>query len=163
MGKSSLARQAWQPPEDEIERVLLGLAHINAGAAFKVLKRLMRELPIFGELAGAEIHTAFVRIGVALLLQRLDISMIVSIFSSRGGWIFCRADSEAFGIGQIFFDVTLSDFLNGDSFLIRLVDKLVIDVGEILDKGNVIAAVFQVAAQRVEHADGARVADVEKL
>ena len=75
----------------------------------------------------------------------------------------CFADTKAFGIGQVFVDVTLCDFLCSYAFFVCLFDDLVIDVGKVLDKGNIIAFEFQISAHGIKYTDWTCVADVDKV
>ena len=52
-------------------------------------------------------------------------------------------------------------FLYGDALAVCAVDHLVVDVGEVLDEGHVVAQVLHETAQRVEYDEGPGVADVE--
>ena len=74
-----------------------------------------------------------------------------------------RANTQAFGILLVFGDVALGHFGNGDSLFVGLLDELIIDVGEVLHKSDIVAAVFQIAAQHIEYTDRAGVADVDKV
>ncbi len=73
------------------------------------------------------------------------------------------ADPQPFRVGQIFPNIPLRNLLNGDPFFVGFVDELVVDVGEVLDKSHVIAAIFKVPAQGIKHANRAGVANMDKV
>ena len=150
-------------PEHKVQRVLLVLAHADARAALQLLQRLVGELAIARVLAGAEQHVAVCLVGKALILQRLDdfFDFVDGLGRLRvdGG----RTDAQTLGVGQILANIALGDLLGGNALLICLLDNLVVDVGEVLHEGHIVAAELQVPAQGVKDADRAGVADVDKV
>ena len=56
---------------------------------------------------------------------------------------------------------TLGDFLHGSTLFLALLDELVIDVGDVGDIDDLVAAVLKVTAQGVEDDERAGVADVD--
>ena len=64
-------------------------------------------------------------------------------------------------VGEIFLDVFICNFLGCAVFFMRTIDDFIIDVGEVLNKGHIVADVFEIAAQHVEHDKGSGVADVK--
>ena len=143
-------------PEHKVQRVLLVLAHADARAALQLLQRLVGELAIARVLAGAEQHVAVCLISKALILQRLDdfFDFVDGLGRLRvdGG----RTDAQTLGVGQILSNIALGDFFGA-------ADHLVVDVGEVLHEGHIVAAELQVPAQGVKDADRAGVADVDKV
>ena len=71
------------------------------------------------------------------------------------------ADAEPLGVRVIFLDIAVRDDVEVHALFVRLIDDLVVDVGEVLHEFHLVAAVLEVAAQQVEHDERARVADVE--
>ena len=74
-----------------------------------------------------------------------------------------RADSQSLGVGKVFVDVALCNLLCAHTFLVCLFDDFVIDVGEVLDKGDLIATELQIAAQGIKDTNRTCVADVDKV
>ena len=72
-----------------------------------------------------------------------------------------RSDIEARGVFFVFLDIPAADGQVIGAFLVGFVDDFVVDIGEILDVGDLIAQVLEPPAQHVERADGAGVADMD--
>ena len=67
-----------------------------------------------------------------------------------------------FPVGHpIVLDIALGNGLIVGPLFVGTADDLVVDVGKVLDEGHLVAAVFQIAAHDIEHADGSCVADVD--
>ena len=130
-------------PDREVHRVLLDLADRDARAGLKLLHRLMAQLAVFREGLGAEVNVAVLRnVGVAVLDQALD-----------------DVDDGVHGLGRARVHGSLFD---AEALrVVRLVDDLVVDVGEVLHELDLVAAVLEVAAQQVENDERTRVADME--
>ena len=70
-------------------------------------------------------------------------------------------DAQTLCVHVVFLDIALGDGVEVNALFVRLVDYLVVDVGEVLNELYLIAAVLQIAAQQVENDERACVADVE--
>ena len=70
-------------------------------------------------------------------------------------------DPKALGVHLIFLDVPLGHLFDGDPLFSGLFDQLVVDVGKVLHKGDLIPPVLQVTAQGVKDADGPGVSDMD--
>ena len=71
------------------------------------------------------------------------------------------ADAEPLRIDVVFLDIAVRDNVEVHAFFIRLIDDLIVDIGEVLHKFHLVAPVLKVAAQQVEYNERARIADVE--
>ena len=111
---------------------------------------------------GAEVHIAVRgKVGVAGIEQLLHNADNCVHGFGRAGMHGRLADAEALRVRVVFLDIAVGNHVIGHAFLVGLVNHLVVDIGEILHELHLIAAVFKVAAQQVEHDERARVADVE--
>ena len=75
----------------------------------------------------------------------------------------CRADTQSLGIHKIFLDVAVCNDIIGHTFRIGLIDDLIINIGEVLYKLNLIATVFQIPAQDIKNNERTCVADMEEV
>ena len=148
-------------PERKVERILFLLFDRDAGARFEVVDVLLGKLAVLGELAGAVIDITVHLVRVTLVDQILDelddVRDRLGDFRMHGR----RCDVERLRVLVVLLDIFLADFRRGHAFLSRLVDDLVVHVGEVLDEVDLLAAVLEVLAHRVEDDERARVADVE--
>ena len=74
-----------------------------------------------------------------------------------------RTDAKSLGILFIFLDVTGGDLTVGHALLVCAADDLIVNVGEVLHEGHLVAAIFKITAEHIEHGKATRVADVEKV
>ena len=65
------------------------------------------------------------------------------------------------GVLEVLGLKALGHFLHGGALLLALLDELVINIGDVGDIDDLVAAVFQVAAQGIEHDQRAGIADVD--
>ena len=65
------------------------------------------------------------------------------------------------GFLQILGLKALSDFLHGSALFLALLDELVVNIRDIGHIDNLVAAVFQIAAQGIEDDERAGIADVD--
>ncbi len=151
-------------PQSKIQGILLDLLHSDTGAALQVVQRLVGQLTVFAEAAGAEIHIPILRhVGIALLNQGgHDVDDHIHILG-RLGMGSSRTHAKALGIRPEFLDVFLRNLLVGDPFLIGPADDLVVDVGEILHEIYRVPPPLQIPAQHVKNAQRAGVADVDEI
>ena len=70
-------------------------------------------------------------------------------------------NTNRLGVLEIFLNKTLAEFLYRYPFLVCALYHFIVNIGEILHKLYVIAAIFKIAAHCVENNKRARVADVE--
>ena len=70
---------------------------------------------------------------------------------------------ESFRIVEILLDILLGDLRSGNALLLRPVDDLVVDIGEVLHELYFIASELEISSQRVKHNKRARVAYMEKV
>ena len=75
----------------------------------------------------------------------------------------CFTDIHAFGIFPEFLDIFFGNFLEGQTFLIRPADDLIVDISEILNKIDLVASVFQIAAKNVKNTKRSGVSDMDKV
>ena len=123
----------------------------------------MAELAVTGVEVGAEVDIAARLVGEALVDERLDKRLHRLDVVGRAGRVAGLPDREAFGVDLVFGDVPLGDDRRVNPLFVRLADDLVVDVGEVLDIGDLISPVGQVPAEGVEDADRAGVAQVDEV
>ena len=148
-------------PDSEIQRTLLFVVDVDAGAGFKVFDVLTGQAAVMGEFFHGVVHVAVDIVGEAFIDKGLN---HVDDFRDRVGDTgvhVSAADAQRVGVGEIFFDVFVCDFFGGAVFFVGTVDDFIVDVGEILNEGHIVADVFEIAAQHVEHDKGSGVADVK--
>ena len=149
-------------PDREVHRIFLYLADRDAGTGLQLLHRLVAQLAILGEGLGAEVYVAVLsNVSVTVLDQALN-----NINNSVHGLGRTRVhgrllDAQTLCINEIFLNITLSDGVEVHAFLVRLVDYLVVNVGEVLNELNLVAAVLEVTAQQIENDERTCVADME--
>lgn len=138
-------------PQDEVQRVFLGLVDLDARTDLQVFDLLARQLAIANELADAVIHVAIARrVGIALVDQGLD--HLVHAGDMAGG---TRLDVRAQHVQTTFVlmhrgDHALDQRLERLAVLVGPADDLVVDVGDVTHIGHVIAALAQPAGDDVE-------------
>lgn len=121
----------------------------------------MRELAVILELLGAEINVALRLIGVALFDKGRDyLNDGVDILGSLRIYR-CVADIESVGIGPELFYIALGNLGEINMLLVCASDYFIVDIREILDELHIVAAIFEIAAQDIEDAQRAGVADVD--
>ena len=148
-------------PDGEIHRLALDLADHYTRARLKILKRLMRELAVILELLGAEINVALRLIGVALFDKGRDyLNDGVDILGSLRIYR-CVADIESVGVDPELFYIALGNLGEINMLLVCASDYFIVDIREILNELHIVAAIFEIAAQDIEDAQRAGVADVD--
>ena len=70
-------------------------------------------------------------------------------------------DVQTVGVLQVLVGIVLGHLRHGNALFLGAVDQLVVNVGDVGDKNHLVAPVFQVAAQRIEHHQRAGVAHVD--
>ena len=148
-------------PDGEVHRLALDLADHYTRARLKILERLMRELAVILELLGAEIYIALCLIGIALFDKGRDyLNDGVDILGSLR--IYRRvADIESVGVGPELFYIALGNLGEINMLLVCASDYFIVDIRKILDELHIVAAIFEIAAQDIEDAQRAGVADVD--
>ncbi len=148
-------------PQDEIERILLGLFHFDARTDAQVFDLLARQLAVALELADPVVHVAVARrVGVALVDQGLDhrqhardvvggTRLLVRLEDVQARFVLVHRIDHARGQGIEAFAVVP-----------RTVDDLVVNVGDVAHIGQLIAAVAQPARDQVEGDHAAPVAQM---
>ena len=148
-------------PEREVHRVALVGVGVDARAGLQVVKVLPAELAVGGEGLRVVVDVAVVAgVGEALGLQLLDQVDDLGDMLRRLGVDGRPLDAQRVRVRVVFLDEALAQLLDGGALLVGAADHLVIDVGEVLHEGDLIALVLQIAAKRVEDDRRARVADV---
>ena len=74
-----------------------------------------------------------------------------------------RTNAKPLGIGEILADIAIGDLGVVHPFLIGAADHLIIDIGKVLYKGDLVPAILKVAAEHIKDDEAARVADVEEV
>ena len=152
-------------PDREIGGILFQIV-VHAAAqlavsALKVVKVQMAQLAVAGVRLDAEIDVAVAgHIGVAGLHQILDdtddLADMLGGAGAHGGGL----DVQTVRVLDVLGLKLAGNLLHRGPLLLAFLDEFVINVGDVGDVVDLVAAVFQVAAQGVEHDHRARVADV---
>ncbi len=148
-------------PQHEVEGILLAGQHVHALAGAQVVQRLARELPVIRKLAHREIDVAARRaIGEAAVLERLDhlqhardmlgcARLEIGLFDPERRVVLVHRRDEARG-----------QRLDRLMVLLRALDDLVVDVGDVAHVGHLESERAQPAAHDVEHQHDPRMAEV---
>ena len=150
-------------PQREVHRVPLHVAHLDPRTGLQVVQVLADQPAVVAAPGlGVEVHVAvFGAIGQALGLQLLDQADDLADVL-RGAGVHVRPlHADGLGVLEVFGDVLLRDGLHGGALFVGPLDHLVVDVGEVLHEGHVVAQVAHEPAQRVKDDEGAGVADVK--
>ena len=143
-------------------QVILHLAAQLAVAALQIVQLEVAELAVLRVALDAEVDVAVLgHIGVARVDQVLDdVQNLLDVLGGAGldGGLFAV---QTGGILEVLGLKALGDFLHGGALFLALLDELIVDVGDVGHIEDLVAAVFQIAAQGVEHDQRAGVADVD--
>ena len=143
-------------------QVVVHLAAQGTVAALQIIEVEVAQLAVVRVRLDAEIDIAVARdIGVAGLHQILDDTDDLTDMLGRTGTHGRRHDIQAVGILDVLSLKLAGNLLHGGSLLLSLLDELVINIGDVGDIVDLVAAVFQIAAQRIKDDHRARVADVD--
>ena len=147
-------------PEREVERVAFALVHVNAGTALQVVDIATGKLAVLGEGTHREVHVAIDLVGMATIDEALhELDHLGNLL--RGTRAHVRiVDAEGVHVIDEGLGIERRDLLGRLALLLRAPDDLVIDIGDVLDEGDLVTAILQVLAHHVEDEEGARVADV---
>ncbi len=148
-------------PQHEIERVLLGLVDLDAGADAQVFDLLARQLAVAHELADAVVHVAIARrVGIPLVDQGLDHRVHAGDMVGGTRFLVWRQDVQAALVFVHRVDHARREGVEAFAVLVGPVDDLVIDVGDIAHVGQLVTALAQPAGDQVERHHAAAVAQV---
>ena len=96
--------------------------------------------------------------GIHQVLDDLDdLPDVLGGPGTHGGFLHV----EALGILDVFGLELAGHLLHGDALLLAFLDQLVVNIGDVGNVVDLVAAVFQVAAQRVKHDHRPGIADVD--
>jgi len=87
----------------------------------------------------------------------IDLADMLGSAGAHGGGL----DVQTVGIPDVLGLKLAGDLLHRGTLLLALFDELVINIGDVGDIVDLVAAVFQIAVQRVKDDHRARVADVD--
>ena len=150
-------------PERKIHWVALDVADLDASAGFQVIQILTGQLAVvIAPCLRIKIHVAVVRairqpLVFQLLNQRDNVPDVLRSARMHVGALH----AQRLRVLEILGNVLLSDGFHRGALLVGAADHLIIDIGEILHEGHVIAQMRKKAAQRIEDHERARVADME--
>ena len=149
-------------PEGEVEGVALLVVDLDALAGAKLVEIATRENAVVVVGANREVHVAGGHgVSVAALDKKRD-HLLHGLDLARGA----RADvgvedAEAVHLLDESARELLGDLGGGAALLVGAVDDLVVDIGKVLGKRDLIALEHEVAADHVKRQERARVADVD--
>ena len=150
-------------PQREVQRILLDLTYRDAGAALKIVDVLSRQFAVFRELASRIIDVAVRLISVALVYQGLnelyDLRDVLRDLRMHVG----LHNAQRLRVVEVLLDVFLGDFRSADALLLGPVDDLVIHVGKVLHELDLVASVFEVPSECIEHHERSGVSYVKEI
>ena len=149
-------------PEGEVQRIVLLLVGLDAGADLELVDVTTGHGAVAGVAADREVDVAVAgRIGVTLLDEAGD-HLDHGLDLLRGARTDIRVeDAHAVhlldeGVGELARDV-----LGSAALFVGALDDLVVHVGQVLGEGDLVALVHEVAADNVEGQERAAVADMD--
>ena len=153
-------------PDGEVGGVFLqAIVHLAAQlavAALQIVQLQVTQLAVLRVALDAEVDIAVLGdVGVAGVDQILnDIEDLLDVLGSAGldGGLLAV---QAGGILEVLSLKALGNFLHGSALFLPLFDELIIDIGDVGHIDDLVAAVFQIAAQGVEDDQRAGIADVD--
>ena len=143
-------------------QVVFHLAAQLTVAALEVVQLEVAQLAVLGVALDPEIDVAVLgNVGVAALDEVLhDVQNLLDMLGGAGldGGLFAV---ETGGVLEVLGLEALGDLLHGGALFLSLFDELIVDVGDVGDVDDLVAAVLEVAAQGIEDDERAGVADVD--
>ena len=122
----------------------------------------MAQLAVLRVALDAEVDISVLgNVGVAGIDQVLDdVQDLLDVLRCTGldGGLFAVQTGS---ILEVLSLKALGHFLHGGALLLALLDELIINIGDVGDIDDLVAAVFQIAAQGIEHDQRAGIADVD--
>ena len=155
-------------PDGEVQRIALAVADTRhtigaqvAMAGFHLVHIAVGQLAVLGEAADAEVDIAFGLVGMAGVDQALDQldhfrDLLGRLRTDRGVGHAGLMHVVDEGLGEL-----RGNLCGGTAGPVRLVDDLVVHVGDVLHEGDVEAPPGQIAADDVEADEGAGIADMD--
>jgi hypothetical protein len=154
-------------PEGEVARVLLLVlvrVHALAAADDVALEVGLRELAVFGERLDAVVVRAAGAVGVPLRFEPLDDLDHLRDVSRRARHDVGALAPQGVEVFPERLDVARRVVVNREAALLRVLDDAVFHVRDVHHVHDFVAAVFEVAGERVaEDAERAEVADVREV
>ena len=149
-------------PQGKVERVVLVLVLLDARANHEVVDVAARDLTVVGIAAHGKVHVAVIGgVGMALLDERLDHGDHgADLLGSAGAHIGIKHVGGAHDADELAGKLR-RDLGGGTALLVGALDDLVVDVGEVLGKRDLVAARDEPAADHVEADERAGVTDVD--
>ena len=143
-------------------QVVFHLAAQLTVAALEVVQLEVAQLAVLGVALDPEIDVAVLgNVGVAALDEVLhDVQNLLDVLGGAGldrGLLAV----QALGVLEVLGLEALGDLLHGGALFLSLFDELIVDVGDVGDVDDLVAAVLEVAAQGIEDDERAGVADVD--
>ena len=148
-------------PKGKIHRILFDLSDVDSCAGLKLLKRLMRKLSVFLEFFGAEIYVAVHGISKAFFNKRRNYADNFADILGSLGMNGCLTDIQTLCIDPEFLNVFFGDILVSHALLVGTANNLIVDIGKVLNKGDLVAHVFEIAAKNIKNAKRPCIADVD--
>ena len=149
-------------PEREVERVLLEPGALEALALVHLVDVAVRELPVLGQRAHAEVDVALRHVGVAAVEQVLDVGDDL-LDGLRGPRLAVGpADAQPIGVGEVARRHLLRQVGRRAAERPGGVVDLVVDVGDVGHERRLVALVGEEAGEQAEDDEGTRVADVDR-
>ncbi len=132
-------------PEREVQRVLLAIGPFDPLALVEVVELAVRERPVVGVGAHAEVDVAVDRVGGVALDQRGD-QRHDPVDRLRGQRLVVGPrQAERVGVGDVVRGHLARELLRADPTGLRGVVDLVVDVGHVGDERHVVALMGQEA------------------
>ena len=148
-------------PERKIERILLLFIHFHAGAGKQVIDIAAGKLTIVAKFAYGIIHIAIIqRVGIALVNEPLHKSDdVIDVLTDL--WMHRRRQHiQRLGVFEKGVDIERSKRDRIFPFFIGAIDDLVVHIGKVGHKSDIVAEITEITAHRVEHNDRTGVAEM---
>jgi len=145
-------------PEHEVEWIALGFVHLDARPGPQVREALAGELAVGLETRDRVVDVAVATdVGVALVDQRLHHRDDLRHVLGRARFVVRRRDTERGAVVVIGADEALRQGGHRLAVLLRALDDLVVDIGDVADERYAVARRHEMAPHHVEHDQHPRV------
>ena len=132
-------------------------AHIDTSSGFQFFNGHMRKFSVVRIFSGTEVNVSVAFISKSFFHQGLNhIQYPLYVFGGPrmyGSLSYIQSSSVDF----IFLNVFFRNFRYGGAFLVCPADKLIINVSEVLHKGDLVSPIFKITAQHIKHTHRARI------
>ena len=148
-------------PQGKVQRVFLMLVHIHARAAFQIVQILPAQAAVMVKSSHTVVHVAIRGVSQSVIHQFLNQRDDLRDVFGRARMHSGGADTQRLRVDEVFGDKAFGQLRHGNAFLVGAANHLIVDVGKVLHKRNLVPAGLKIAAQHIKNDKRARVADVK--